>query len=165
LPNNGDWLSLDDQNIATWRQSNPTTNDLSELLPNDEALVSGGAIFNLGSPFRTVSSGGAQDLTFQYLLPGDTEFTEGFVVYRDVNQGAGDFDNDGDVDGRDFLIWQRGGSPDPLSAGDLADWQANYGTGGLAAVAAVPEPQTLAMCVVVGASLLMRRFAPQALLR
>jgi hypothetical protein len=25
---------------------------------------------------------------------------------------AGDFDNDGDVDGRDFLVWQRGSTPD-----------------------------------------------------
>ena len=29
----------------------------------------------------------------------------------------GDFDFDFDVDGGDFLIWQRGGSPSPLSAG------------------------------------------------
>lgn len=36
--------------------------------------------------------------------------------------------DDGDVDGRDFLVWQRGESP--ASAGDLADWQANYGSGG-----------------------------------
>jgi hypothetical protein len=53
----------------------------------------------------------------------------------------GDFDFDGDVDGRDFLVWQRGGSPTPLSAGDLADWQANYGAGSqTAATTAVPEP-------------------------
>ena len=54
----------------------------------------------------------------------------------------GDYDNDGDVDGRDFLIWQRGGSPNPLSAGDLAAWQANYPSPmqGVSAVAAVPEP-------------------------
>jgi hypothetical protein len=59
---------------------------------------------------------------------------------------AGDFDNDGDVDGRDFLIWQRGGSPSPLSAGDLADWRANYGTGSLSAnSSAVPEPGTSIM--------------------
>jgi len=25
----------------------------------------------------------------------------------------GDFDEDGDVDGGDFLLWQRGGSPSP----------------------------------------------------
>jgi hypothetical protein len=56
---------------------------------------------------------------------------------------TGDFDFDGDVDGRDFLIWQRGGSPNPLSAGDLADWQGNYGAGSLATSTAVPEPGTL----------------------
>jgi hypothetical protein len=48
----------------------------------------------------------------------------------------GDFDNDGDVDGRDFLAWQR--NP---SLGNLADWQANYGNGSLQAInTAVPEP-------------------------
>lgn len=38
--------------------------------------------------------------------------------------------SDGDVDGRDFLIWQRGGSLTPISTGDLADWQSHYGAGG-----------------------------------
>lgn len=47
----------------------------------------------------------------------------------------GDFDGDGDVDGRDLLTWQR--NP---SVGDLADWQANYGDGTLFAATAVPEP-------------------------
>ncbi len=63
----------------------------------------------------------------------------------------GDFDFDGDVDGRDFLLWQRGQSPVALSAGDLADWQANYGTGlamtasaGPTAVA-IPEPACLVL--------------------
>lgn len=56
----------------------------------------------------------------------------------------GDFDLDGYRDGHDFLVWQRGGSPDPLSASDLADWQWNFG----AVVpssnqAAVPEPCTI----------------------
>jgi endoglucanase len=56
----------------------------------------------------------------------------------------GDFDNDGDVDGADFLIWQRGESPDPLSTGDLTDWQANYGLSSLA-TATVPEPSALVL--------------------
>lgn len=58
----------------------------------------------------------------------------------------GDFDADGDVDGTDFLVWQRGGSPNPLSAGDLETWQTNYGGGDIPEVAAVavPEPTTLA---------------------
>jgi hypothetical protein len=56
----------------------------------------------------------------------------------------GDFDFDRDVDGRDFLVWQRGGSPRSSSAEDLADWEANYGAdpGALAAAATVPEPAT-----------------------
>jgi fibronectin-binding autotransporter adhesin len=70
---------------------------------------------------------------------------------------SGDFDNDGDVDGRDFLIWQRGGSPNGATAGDLAQWQANYGTTPLTAAVtasstAVPEPGT--MCLVTLAVLL-----------
>jgi len=61
----------------------------------------------------------------------------------------GDFDEDGDIDGHDFLVWQQGGSPDPLSASDLADWEANFGTGvSLMAIStAVPEPATSAFVV------------------
>jgi hypothetical protein len=59
-----------------------------------------------------------------------------------VEGTPGDFDNDGDVDGRDFLAWQRGESPVALSASDLQEWQENYGASGLASVNAVPEPST-----------------------
>ena len=56
---------------------------------------------------------------------------------------AGDFDFDGDVDGRDFLTWQRN-----TSIGDLADWQANYGAGALSALnLSVPEPAGLVLVV------------------
>jgi len=39
----------------------------------------------------------------------------------------GDFNFDRDADGVDFLKWQWGESPSPLSQSDLADWEANYG--------------------------------------
>lgn len=52
---------------------------------------------------------------------------------------TGDFDDDGDVDGDDFLAWQRGESPNPSSAEDLATWKANYGTPA-SPLAVVPEP-------------------------
>jgi hypothetical protein len=57
----------------------------------------------------------------------------------------GDFNGDTRVNGLDFLEWQRGNSPNPLSASDLADWQNNYGIGSLAATTAVPEPSCLAL--------------------
>ena len=56
----------------------------------------------------------------------------------------GDFDGDGDVDGADFMAWQRGQSPNPWSASDLAEWEENFGNGTPLAPAStvVPEPST-----------------------
>jgi hypothetical protein len=66
----------------------------------------------------------------------------------------GDFDNDSDVDGRDFLVWQRN-----TSVGNLSDWQTNYGTGTgpLTAVTAVPEPGSLALVAALVLPLFGRR--------
>jgi hypothetical protein len=47
---------------------------------------------------------------------------------------SGDFNSDGNVDGRDFLTWQRGESFDPFSAEDLEIWQEQYGSGSLSGV-------------------------------
>jgi probable HAF family extracellular repeat protein len=79
-----------------------------------------------------------------------------------LTPGHGDFDGDGDVDGRDFLLWQRGQSPNPLSVAELADWQMNYGVGGTASsnVSLIPEPSSiwLAGLGVACVSLNNRRF-------
>ena len=59
---------------------------------------------------------------------------------------AGDFDLDLDVDGFDFLKWQRGESPNgAYSTSDLSDWETNYGMVAplVAAASTVPEPNTL----------------------
>ncbi|WP_148071883.1 beta strand repeat-containing protein [Bythopirellula goksoeyrii] len=60
------------------------------------------------------------------------------------NLSTGDFDQDGDVDGRDFLTWQR--NP---AIGYLANWQANYGRSATqsALSVAVPEPSSLGTMV------------------
>jgi hypothetical protein len=64
-----------------------------------------------------------------------------------------DFDEDGDIDGADFLKWQRGETPEMGSAEELALWEAQYGTTVpplSATSAAVPEPTT---CVLALAAL------------
>jgi hypothetical protein len=58
-----------------------------------------------------------------------TEWRGGFGTAAGAVNGDGDADDDGDVDGRDFLLWQR-------------QWA------GASALQAVPEPGGLALCVL-----------------
>jgi hypothetical protein len=67
----------------------------------------------------------------------------------------GDFDADGDADGPDFLSWQRGESPAPLSAADLATWRTNFGTAPTAS--AIPEPVGVAPMLIALVSVVSRR--------
>ena len=62
-----------------------------------------------------------------------------------------DFDADGDVDAADFIAWQRGESPNPLSPADLALWQNQYGSGSalLATGTSVPEPDSAWLFLIV----------------
>jgi len=39
----------------------------------------------------------------------------------------GDFDLNDVADGADFLDWQLGKSPEPMSQSDLGDWETDYG--------------------------------------
>lgn len=77
-----------------------------------------------------------------------------FDLYEAASGIAGDFDEDGDVDGNDFLVWQRN-----TAVGDLSDWQTNYGQGAplSAAAGAVPEPATGLLCLLGGAVACLRR--------
>ncbi len=72
--------------------------------------------------------GSVGDVSVSYVLPGL----------------AGDFDADGNVDGNDFLVWQR----DP-TVGDLSDWQTNYGNvNAIATATTVPEPSSFVLVLV-----------------
>ena len=62
----------------------------------------------------------------------------------------GDFDGDGDVDGADFLVWQRGLGT-THDAGDLADWRANFGS--VPSIGVVPEPSAAALMLSLAALL------------
>jgi hypothetical protein len=84
---------------------------------------------------QTDAGAGLVDLEIEYVrivLPGQ----------------AGDFNGDSDVDGNDFLTWQRGLGTE-FDAADLADWRNNFGSQAVAAAGAVPEPATCLLAVGV----------------
>ncbi len=55
-----------------------------------------------------------------------------------------DYDEDQDVDGNDFLLWQR-----DLSLGEFSAWQANYGAENVSAqLTGIPEPEAALLCAL-----------------
>lgn len=120
----------------------------------------GGFLPSLGDSFTIMSSGNGGDglgtISGEFAeldtglaqLAGDLAWD---IIYNPQSVVlevvlSGDFDDNGKVDGLDFLLWQR-----HPSVGSLADWEANYGsTGSLAAlVATVPEPASGAALICV----------------
>jgi len=81
-------------------------------------MLAVGRIFKLAIEGNNVLIGAKKD---------DTNGTDAGQAHL-FSIAPGDYDHDFDVDGADFLIWQQGESPNPLSQSDLAAWEANYGT-------------------------------------
>jgi hypothetical protein len=131
------WSSLQDQNLPGfpagngsgngWEEnSGASTGRLGESYLAGSSLVANGASVVLGAAFNTAA---AHDLVFKYSVV-------------EAEPLSADFDNDGDVDGADFLRWQRGlgtsgagatkavGNADgdaDVDAADLAIWQSGFG--------------------------------------
>lgn len=76
-----------------------------------------------------------------------TGYVLDFII--EGEEPSADFDGDGDVDGRDFLIWQRGETDDPLSPSELELWQQQYGMVDELMAITVPEPGALAMLLSI----------------
>ena len=107
-----------------------------------------GVFDNVAIGQRIDTTGGEGSFMVSYVAP------IGAVLLTDyqVSTMPGDFNGDGWVDALDFLHWQR----DP-AAGDLADWQDNYGATNIHNANAVPEPTALALFAVALFACSMRR--------
>ncbi len=118
-------------------------NNAQESIAAVEALVTSGVI----------NTSGASPLVVEIVDIGGTVFTQVSIATAGL---AGDFDDDSDVDGSDFLAWQRG-FPGTYSDTDLNAWKGNFGAGlPVSAVQAVPEPGTLGLATLAGVALLYR---------
>jgi hypothetical protein len=131
------WNSLQEQNLAGfpagngsgngWEQAGgASTTGIGESYLTGNSQIAASGIVGLGTAFAV---GDPQDLVFKY----------GHLAQASLKS---DFDQDGDVDGRDLLVWQRNfGTYGPsvttamgnantdsiIDADDLAIWQAEYG--------------------------------------
>jgi len=122
--------------------------DMSNLPPlHGENILFGNADINTGSP---------ADFNAQFLLFTLIDNIE--VTSLSAPEDA-DFDGDEDIDGADFLAWQRGFGIDDgtalpangdangdgnVDAADIAIWEGQFGTAaGLSVAQSVPEPSAL----------------------
>jgi hypothetical protein len=148
------WNSLDEQNVGDWHQDLATANQLVETNFLGSTTLAPGGQVTLGNLFTT---GGMQTVAGRYST------SDGLINVLDVEYStggvAGDYDGDSDVDGADFLFWQRtlgttvtpgtgadGDGNGTVDAGDLTVWRTNFGqSAGAASASAVPEPGAVSL--------------------
>jgi T5SS/PEP-CTERM-associated repeat protein len=134
-----------------------------------------------GDVFQLLTAGGyAGNPTFDFqeaILPSSLEWDtsqfllNGTIGITGIQPVSGDYDGDGDVDGRDFLEWQRafgtivnpfgsgadGNGDGMVDAADYTVWRDHYGTGvGSELATTVPEPSSLAMLLLGSCYLICR---------
>gem|GEM_PF-6174442 len=98
--------------------------DINQIDPNQAD-----SIYNAEIGIKYLRFGTAEKTDVN--LDGTTDAADLAIVQANQNKFGtleADLDTDNDVDGADFLLWQQGGSSDPLSAEDLAKWQAEFGS-------------------------------------
>jgi len=134
------WPDPDVDEVVTW---NLWGNEVGGvLLASEESLT---VPFGTIVPVATGAGAHFGPVILEFIhLSGDVDGDIGIdnLNFDQVEAGAGipgDFDNDNDVDGADFLKWQRTGE------GSLSDWQTHFGEPFALAIAAVPEPATLVL--------------------
>jgi hypothetical protein len=114
--------------------------------------------------------------TVQWGASGQAGIARGIMDFQEIAFEVGpfvpgDFDNDGDADGFDFLLWQRslgsaldrtadGNNDGRIDAADLAVWYGSFG-GAPAGGVSAPEPSSRAIAVVMATLLLAQAGRPR----
>jgi autotransporter-associated beta strand protein len=128
-------LVLENLNFAVL----PSSGDVYTVLTASSIT---GSFANVANGTRLTTSDGSGSFLVRY--GAGSPFPSNTIVLHSFLPTKADFNNNGPVDGNDFLVWQRGGSPNPLSAQDLARWKATYG---VQLFVAAPEPSAAALAL------------------
>ena len=99
----------------------------------------------------TASSSGSGQISILFDIedyPGAPDYISPTFLTIVSSSYDADFNDDGIVDGQDFLVWQRGQSPAPVGADDLALWKQQFGsTPQLQSNQSIPEPLTITLAL------------------
>jgi hypothetical protein len=169
------WNSLADQNYSAVDGPDPGTvagdspgegwdeaqgssaSQLVEMfLGANGSTIAANASLSLGNAFNTAifGAGNDGDIVFEFGVNNGYRLTSTVSYVTGGGGTPGDFNNNGTVDGADFLLWQRNFGQPGYNAASLNQWKANFGAGAAeAAVGAVPEPAALGLIAIGGAAL------------
>jgi hypothetical protein len=141
-----------------------TTTTETENSGRDIAFDAAGNIHYVSSGqsrYRVISPGGNTVATTSF---NGTVYDFEIETVGGPGEDDADFDGDGDVDGADFLTWQRGlgagdqpagdaNGDDVVDGDDLDIWRTQFGPGAATpAAGAVPEPSTWALAALACAA-------------
>jgi len=148
-----DLFGDDGDTNAKWRHVSAFADDGEISLTVDGMTVTGTLNGTVKLQRKSITVGNKENNARWF----DGLIDEVYIGFAPPTYGIpGDFDFDSDVDGADFLLWQ-----DDNSVGDLADWEANFGTVAPAvsavAAATIPEPSTACLALVLASTCLLRR--------
>jgi hypothetical protein len=169
----GNWVSFQDssQAGAGWLESPGSSALLAETNLENSFAFTNQTLISLGAAF---TPGGSQTgLEFFYTVAGETGVRQGTVSFGPIPTAfaglVGDYNNDGAVDARDYVVWRNNVGTtgtlqnDPIGgvvgAAHYAQWKAGYGNtagGGLQLTPqAVPEPANFVALIGGVAGLLL----------
>ena len=127
------------------------------------ALLAGSPAIDAGDPTILFDANEFDQRGARFVRVFGSRIDIGAVEDQPIAASA-DFDTDGDIDGADFLAWQRGfGTASPthsegdadndndVDATDLGIWQTNYGGGTLLIAAATSGPSPMASAALIDA--------------